>query len=124
MVVNQRNRLAAGDRRGQGESASMFVIAYDIADPARLRRVARLMERHALRVQKSVFLYRGTAQGMRQVLDAVSGELDPAEDIVQAWRLAAEERPMGEVRGTPLPHRPAAAVAEPGRLGLVDREES
>jgi len=46
------------------------LLAYDIADPRRLRRVARLCERYGLRVQASVFLV----------------ELDQA----QAVRLAAE----------------------------------
>ncbi|MFF0147013.1 CRISPR-associated protein Cas2 [Amycolatopsis sulphurea] len=33
-----------------------YVIAYDIADPARLRRVCTLMEDHGERLQYSVFL--------------------------------------------------------------------
>lgn len=38
-----------------------FVIAYDISHPRRLRRVARLLERRAVRCQYSVFLFSGTA---------------------------------------------------------------
>lgn len=37
-----------------------FLIGYDVADPARLRRVARLLERRARRLQWSVFVFRGT----------------------------------------------------------------
>ncbi|MCR4414896.1 MAG: CRISPR-associated endonuclease Cas2 [Thermoguttaceae bacterium] len=37
-----------------------FVIAYDIADPRRLRRVARFWERHAIRCQKPL---EGIARG-------------------------------------------------------------
>ena len=40
-----------------------YLVAYDIADPRRLRRVARLMERRATRCQKSVFLFRGDVPG-------------------------------------------------------------
>ena len=41
-----------------------FLVAYDIADPKRLRRVARLLERYALRCQKSVFLFDGDETGV------------------------------------------------------------
>ncbi|MEZ6141686.1 MAG: CRISPR-associated endonuclease Cas2 [Zavarzinella sp.] len=36
-----------------------YIIAYDIADPKRLRKIARLMEKWAIRTQKSVFLHSG-----------------------------------------------------------------
>jgi len=61
-----------------------FLIAYDIANPRRLRRVAKRLEQYAVRVQKSVFVFHGT----RQDLDGVKSELlsliDVAEDRVQA----------------------------------------
>jgi len=46
-----------------------FLIAYDIGDPKRLRRIARLMERHAVRVQKSVFLFDGEEAALISLLD-------------------------------------------------------
>lgn len=47
--------------RKDGERRSRFLVAYDIASPRRLRRVARCLERQAIRTQKSVFLFQGTA---------------------------------------------------------------
>jgi CRISPR-associated protein Cas2 len=100
----------------------LYLVAYDIADPRRLQRVARQMTRHALRCQKSVFLYRGTREGLVAVLERVDQLLNQEEDVVQAWKLAAEERPEGLVRGTRLPCRPAGVVCEPGRQAFVIRE--
>jgi CRISPR-associated endonuclease Cas2 len=34
-----------------------FVVAYDICEPRRLRRVAKRLEQSAVRVQKSVFVF-------------------------------------------------------------------
>ena len=62
-----------------------FIVAYDICEPGRLRRVAKRLEQSAVRVQKSVFIYEGSRAG----LDAVCGDLvtliDIHEDRVQAW---------------------------------------
>ena len=60
-----------------------YLIAYDIADPRRLRRVARLLERRALRCQKSVFLFRGDAVEVERVLDELAPLLDPAQDAAR-----------------------------------------
>ena len=46
-----------------------YIMAYDIADPGRLRRVARLLERHALRCQKSVFLFQADRPAVEALLD-------------------------------------------------------
>jgi CRISPR/Cas system-associated endoribonuclease Cas2 len=68
-----------------------YLIAYDIADPRRLRRVARLMERHALRCQKPVFWFEGDPAGVAAVLAEALPLLQPDEDVVQAWWLAPGE---------------------------------
>ena len=54
-----------------------FIIAYDIANPRRLRKVAKRLEQCAVRVQKSVFVYHGTRKQLadweRQWDDTRSG---------------------------------------------------
>ena len=90
-----------------------FLIAYDIADPKRLRRVARFMEKHGLRCQKSVFWYAGDAAAVAALLDQAAKLLNAEEDAVQAWQLSAGQTPQGLARGTPLPVRPDAVVLEP-----------
>src|SRR5947208_16661721 len=76
---------AARPVRPEG-SAVRFVIAYDICDPKRLRRVARRLERQALRTQKSVFVFHGDEAAVQALLDDVAGLMDLRQDIVQAWK--------------------------------------
>src|SRR5439155_405359 len=96
-----------------------YVIAYDIADPARLRRVARRMERHALRCQKSVFLFQGDAAAVAALLDEVAALLDLREDIVQAWKLSQDGPGATLARGEPLNVRPQAVVLGNGEVWLL-----
>jgi CRISPR-associated protein Cas2 len=114
--VGQLSPQKSAKRSLTGAASTMLhVLAYDIADPARLRRIARLMERRALRTQKSVFLFEGTAAEAEALLDEAAALLDLREDIVQAWPLPAAVPPLGSVRGVALPYRPAAVVAQRGR---------
>lgn len=97
-----------------------FVIAYDIANPRRLRRVAKCLERCAVRVQKSVFVFHGT----RHDLDAVKSELlaiiDVAEDRVQAWPAVDPPGIVSWTAGTALPGRVMCVVLCPDELLYVE----
>ncbi len=97
-----------------------YLIAYDIADPKRLRRVARFMERRATRCQKSVFLARGDAASIAALIDEVRPLLKPAEDVVQAWRLSDNETADGLVAGTPQHIQPAGVVLGAAGTLFVD----
>jgi len=88
------------------------LIAYDIADPKRLRRVARRVERGAVRVQKSVFLFRGSADALARLLGRVAPLLDAKVDVVQAWRLAPGQAPEGAALGNAGDPQPAALVLD------------
>jgi len=69
-----------------------YLVAYDIANPRRLQRVARFLERNAVRCQKSVFLFHGDAVAIEQLLNQLAPLLQPTEDCVQARRQKAEGR--------------------------------
>lgn len=88
----------------------MFLIAYDIDHPRRLRRVARLMERHAVRCQYSVFLFRGTESQLRALLDEASELIRPTEDVIQAWPVPSGVPPEEFARGFVRPVRVACVV--------------
>ena len=62
-----------------------FIVAYDIRDPRRLRQVAACLERSAVRVQKSVFVYEGDRAGLDAVCSELMTLIDIHEDRVQAW---------------------------------------
>lgn len=63
----------------------LYVIAYDIANLRRLRRIARRMEKHAVRCQNSVFLFNGTANTVQALLDEMTPLIKVEEDLLQAW---------------------------------------
>jgi CRISPR-associated endonuclease Cas2 len=88
----------------------LYLVAYDIADPRRLKRVARFLERRALRCQKSVFLFRGDRAAVAALLEGLTPLLAPQDDVVQAWPLTRNPIDPGFVRGTPLPVQPASVV--------------
>ena len=82
-------------------------------DPRRLQRVARVLERHALRAQKSVFLFRGGAAALGKLLDEAARHMDREADALQAWRLAPGQQLLGEARGRPLPVQPPWSLMRP-----------
>lgn len=65
-----------------------YLIAYDIADDRRLRKVARYFERVAQRVQRSVFVFSGSPETLQAVMRGSLAEVDPHEDVVQSWPIA------------------------------------
>lgn len=91
-----------------------YLIAYDVCCPRRLRRVARFLEKHAIRCQKSVFVFRGAAQKLNGIMDEVAKLIDEDEDLVQAWKLANQESPCGLRRGTVPMLFPETAIIDDG----------
>ncbi len=71
-------------------SERLYLIAYDIADPQRLNRVARFMCKHACRVQYSVFVIQITPARLNLLLEALAELIEPAEDDVRAYPLPRE----------------------------------
>jgi CRISPR-associated protein Cas2 len=102
----------------------VYVVAYDIADPRRLRRVARFLERRAVRCQKSVFLFHGDVDAVTALLDALVPLLLLKEDCVQAWKLSKDQPAAGLTRGTAFPICPASAVLHAGSPFLVEKRPS
>lgn len=90
-----------------------FLVAYDIADPSRLRRVARCIEKQAIRCQKSVFLFDGPPQAVAALLRQLGKIIDEEADVVQAWRLSRDESPLGRHIGNPVNIAPACLVLGP-----------
>lgn len=88
-----------------------FLVAYDVCDPKRLRRVARCLERHGLRVQKSVFLADVSESELRRIFQELTQWIrDP--DAVQAWRLAPDQPDHGVVCSSSAPIRAACLVSD------------
>lgn len=60
----------------------LVLVAYDIADPRRLQRVARELEALGERVQKSVFECGLTPDGLLALRERLRALIDPQEDHV------------------------------------------
>ncbi|MCL2623964.1 MAG: CRISPR-associated endonuclease Cas2 [Planctomycetaceae bacterium] len=101
-----------------------YIIAYDIAHPKRLRRVARILEKHALRIQKSVFLFQGTEEKLREVIDLISHEIDHEADIVQAWIVGKEDHSTQTSLGRKLENTPIAVVLHADQRILIQDNKS
>ncbi|HPM82088.1 MAG TPA: CRISPR-associated endonuclease Cas2 [Candidatus Anammoximicrobium sp.] len=89
-----------------------YLIAYDIASPQRLRRVARYLEKHAIRCQKSVFVFDGPPERLCVIMEGIEPLINPKVDLVQAWKLAPRETPKGQRHGTPPTLYPDIAILD------------
>ena len=67
---------------------ALYIVAYDIADPKRLKRVMRTVQGRASRRQKSVFLFEGRRVAVRGLLNDAARHMDLEEDCIEAWRIA------------------------------------
>lgn len=83
-----------------------FLIAYDISDPRRLRKICTLMEDHGQRLQYSVFLCDLTASERAELVTAVTEVMELGQDSVVQIDLgptsaAAPIHTLGRVRRLP-----------------------
>lgn len=68
----------------------LYLISYDIADPQRLARVARRLQKHACRVQYSVFAGQFTSRQLEYLLDELTDLIEPVEDDIRCYPLPIE----------------------------------
>lgn len=64
-----------------------YLIAYDIADPRRLARVARVVSRVALRIQYSVYVAQLAPAVLRELVAALDAVIDPRADDLRIYPL-------------------------------------
>lgn len=69
---------------------SRWLVTYDIADKRRLGRVHRLMKKHGVPVQYSVFLVRASAAQMGALMAQTGTMIDAQADDVRAYCLPAK----------------------------------
>jgi CRISPR-associated protein Cas2 len=69
----------------------LWVIAYDIADDRRRRRVARLLATRVERVQESIFEGWLHAADIRALIGELGGLIEPAADAVRAYPVTCRE---------------------------------
>lgn len=65
----------------------LYLVSYDITEPRRLNRVARLLLDHGWRVQYSVFLGEWTATGRDRLLERLEDLIERREDDLRCYPL-------------------------------------
>jgi CRISPR-associated protein Cas2 len=69
-----------------------WLVAYDIASPRRLNRVHRLLVRHGVPLQYSLFSVTDNAQHIDTLRDELADCIDPRQDDVRIYRLPSRIR--------------------------------
>ena len=72
-----------------GETQMLTLLAYDITDPKRLSRVAKVCEDFGVRVQYSVFECRLEEEEFTEFWLKLLGQIDEAEDRLVAYKIDA-----------------------------------
>ena len=89
-----------------------YLAVYDIADPRRLRRIARTMQEFGIRVQKSVFECHLTGSQFKKLQQKAISLMDLNEDGVRLYPLFADSRTKQTIIGQGTPAEfPTAYVA-------------
>ena len=77
------------EKAAPGEKEMLSLIAYDISDPKRLARVARVCEDFGARVQYSVFECRLEEAEFNEFWLQLLGEINEDEDRIVAYKIDA-----------------------------------
>lgn len=65
-----------------------FIVSYDISDNKRLQKLARTLEKVAMRIQYSIFLLSDASQEeLYAVVNEIEGIIDHDEDDVRIYRM-------------------------------------
>lgn len=99
------------------------LIAYDIADPKRLRRVHALLKGRALPLQYSVFLGRFTGKELDDLEQELRRRIHPKQDDVRIYALPGLTQPVSIGRPV-LPAGVSWAAPDAILLAAEDEEET
>jgi CRISPR-associated protein Cas2 len=81
-------------------NSSLWLIAYDIAEPRRLRDVAQMLEDHGRRLQQSVFLCDLTGEALASLREDLRGRIEADADRLAVLPICGRCRGAMEQYGT------------------------
>jgi CRISPR-associated protein Cas2 len=71
----------------------MYLIAYDITDAKRLRKLAKLLETHGVRAQYSIFELKLPREEVEKLITEIEKTVDPDEgDKVYVYPISGKEK--------------------------------
>ncbi len=73
-----------------------FVVCYDISDPKRLKKIAKAVERRALRIQYSIYvLFDATQQELNILLENITKIYNQEQDDIRVYKIKQKGIHMG-----------------------------
>lgn len=83
-----------------------WLVVYDIADPRRLQRVAKWMQKFGLRAQKSVFECQLSEARSNELMVGAAKRIDPDVDQIRFYAVPFNVLESQTVYGVPRPDWP------------------
>ncbi len=73
-----------------------FLICYDISDKKRLQKIGKLVEKKALRIQKSIYLFdKATKDELNQLVENIMKVFDEKKDDLRIYEIKNKGIKMG-----------------------------
>jgi len=73
-----------------------FLICYDISDKKRLQKIGKLVEKKALRIQKSIYLFdKATKDELNQLIENIMKVFDEKKDDLRIYEIKDKGIKMG-----------------------------
>lgn len=73
-----------------------FVVCYDISDPKRLKKIAKAVEKRALRIQYSIYvLFDATQQELNILLENITKIYNQEQDDIRVYKIKQKGIHMG-----------------------------
>ena len=74
-----------------------FLICYDIADRKRVSKIGRLVEKQAMRIQKSIYFYETVTQSqLMSLVEQIVSLMDEEADDLRIYRIRDRGVSMGD----------------------------
>jgi len=95
-----------------------YIIAYDISDKKRLRKVHQLVEEYAVKVQRSVFSAPFTAVLLKELVQRLKNIINIKQDDIRIYPLSVKH--SAEIYGIcNLPEGLICSTAPSGKLAIT-----
>ena len=72
-----------------------WILAHDIRDPKRLRKVWRYLRKEGVRLQYSIYMISGTRKKMQEILDQLAEFIDEKADDIRVYPIGENTRIWG-----------------------------
>lgn len=66
-----------------------YLLAYDVRDESRLKRVHKATQKKCIALQRSVFLYSGKGAKLQRLMSTLSDEIDRSEDDLRLYAISS-----------------------------------